>query len=212
MFRVKICGITNWPDAQRAIEAGCDAIGFNFYPRSPRYLSFQEAAAIRNRMPKEIAAVGVFVNEAPAAVADFARSIQLDFVQLHGEETPALARAVARTTPVIKAFRVGPRFQAARIARYVAAAFLLDGAPPNGRLRGGTGHSFDWAIARPAAQYGPIILAGGLTPANVVQAIRAAHPAAVDVASGVESSPGHKDPRKLRAFLQAVDSVREEFA
>ncbi len=212
MFRVKICGITNWPDAQRAIEAGCDAIGFNFCLRSPRYIAPQAASAIRRRLPREIAAIGVFVNEAPASVAELAGAIRLDYAQLHGEETPAAARAVGRSTPVIKAFRVGPRFEAARIARYPAAAFLLDGAPPNGRLRGGTGHSFDWALARPAAQYGPIVLAGGLTAENVAQAIRTAHPSAVDVASGVESAPGHKDPRKLRAFLDAVDSAREAFA
>jgi phosphoribosylanthranilate isomerase len=212
MFRVKICGITNWPDAQRAIEAGCDAIGFNFYPRSPRYVTPRAAAAIRSRLPKEITAVGVFVNESPVAVAELAGAIHLDYAQLHGEERPAAARAVARSTPVIKAFRVGPRFHAGRIAGYPAAAFLLDGASPRGRLRGGTGQTFDWTLARPAAQYGPIILAGGLTAANVAQAIRAAHPAAVDVASGVESAPGHKDLRKLRAFLDAVDSARKDFA
>jgi len=212
MFRVKICGITNWPDARRAIEAGCDALGFNFYPRSPRYIAPEAAADIRNRMPREIAAVGVFVNESPASIAEISRAIHLDYAQLHGEELPSAVRTVARSTPVIKAFRVGPRFNATRVARYPAAAFLLDGAPPRGRLRGGSGHTFDWAVARPAAKIGPIILAGGLTAENVAQAIRTAHPAAVDVASGVESAPGHKDPRKLRAFLDAVDSVREEFA
>jgi len=212
MFRVKICGITNWPDARRAIEAGCDALGFNFYPRSPRYITPQAATAIRSRMPKEIAAVGVFVNESPSAVSEIAAAIHLDYAQLHGEERPVAARVVARSLPVIKAFRVGPRFRAVRIARYPAAVFLLDGAPPSGGLRGGTGHSFDWSLARPAARYGPIVLAGGLTAENVAQAIRAAHPSAVDVSSGVESAPGRKDPRKLRAFLDAVDSVRKDFA
>jgi phosphoribosylanthranilate isomerase len=154
----------------------------------------------------------VFVNEAPATVADIARAIQLDFAQLHGEECPSAARAIARSTPVIKAFRVGPRFVAARVARYPAAAYLLDGAPARGHLRGGTGRSFDWTVARPAARYGPIVLAGGLTAENVARAIRAARPTAVDVASGVERSPGHKDPRKLRAFLEAVDSARKDFA
>lgn len=212
MFRVKICGITNWPDAQHAIEAGCDAIGFNFYPRSPRYIAPQAAEAIRRRLPREIAVVGVFVNEALATVAELARAIHLDYAQLHGEERPAAARAVARSARVIKAFRVGPRFRAANMAHYPAAAFLLDGAPPRGRLRGGTGHCFDWALARSAAQYGPIVLAGGLTVENVAQAIRTAHPTAVDVASGVERAPGHKDAHKLRAFLDAVDSAREDFA
>jgi len=212
MFHVKICGITNWPDARRAIEAGCDALGFNFYPRSPRYIAPQDAAAVRSRMPREISAVGVFVNELPASVADVARSIRLDYIQLHGEESPAAARAVARSTLVIKAFRIGPRFRAARLARYPAAAYLLDGAPARGRVRGGSGRTFDWSVARAASKYGPIVLAGGLTAENVAQAIRIAHPAAVDVSSGVESAPGRKDPRKLRAFLDAVDAAREEFA
>lgn len=210
MFRVKICGITNWPDARRAIEAGSDALGFNFYRHSPRYITPQDAAAIRSRLPREIAAVGVFVNEAPATIAELAGTIHLDYAQLHGEERPDAARAVARAVPVIKAFRVGPRFRAARVAGYPAAAYLLDGAPARGRLRGGTGCSFDWSLARPASRYAPIVLAGGLTPENVAQAIRAAHPYAVDVASGVESAPGRKDPRKLRAFLEAVDAVRKE--
>lgn len=211
MFRVKICGITSWPDARRAIEAGCDALGFNFYPRSPRYVSPQAAAAIRNRLPKEIATVGVFVNEPPGDVSELARTIHLDYAQLHGEERPAVARAVGRGTPVIKAFQVGPRFGPARMAGYPATAFLLDAAPSRSRLRGGTGCTFDWSLARAAAQYGPIVLAGGLTPENVAQAIRVARPAAVDVASGVESAPGRKDPRKLRAFLDAVVAVRGEF-
>jgi len=212
MFRVKICGITSWEDARHAIEAGCDALGFNFHPRSPRYLSQQAAALIRGRMPKEIAAVGVFVNAALRDVLELSGMLRLDYAQLHGEELPAVARAVGRSTPVIKAFRVGPRFSVSRVSRYPAAAFLLDGAPPNGRARGGTGCKFDWSLARRAAEYGPIVLAGGLTPDNVAQAIRVAHPAAVDVASGVERAPGRKDPRKLRAFLDAVDSARKDFA
>ena len=212
MFRVKICGITNWEDARHAIEAGCDALGFNFYLRSSRYITQQAAAAIRGRMPKEIAAVGVFVNAAPAAVVELAGALHLNFVQLHGDELPAAARAIGRDTLVIKAFRVGPRFRAARVAKYPAVAFLLDGAPSNGGVRGGTGISFDWSLARRAAEYGPIVLAGGLNPENVARAIRAARPAAVDVASGVECAPGRKDPRKLRAFLDAVDSARQDFA
>jgi hypothetical protein len=116
MFRVKICGITNWPDAQRAIEAGCDALGFNFYPRSPRYITPQAAAAIRSRLPKEIAAVGVFVNESPAVVAELARTLHLDYAQLHGEERPAAARdragcsSAGRFRANREAFRPHPAF------------------------------------------------------------------------------------------------------
>lgn len=211
MFRVKICGITNWPDARRAIEAGCDALGFNFYPRSPRYIAPEAAAKIRARLPREIAAVGIFVNEPAKLVAELAGKLRLDFAQLHGEETPAVARSVGRAAPVIKAFPVGARFSAARIGRYPAAAFLLDAPRAANGLRGGTGRSFDWSLARAAARYGRIVLAGGLTPENVAEAIRAARPAAVDVASGVERAPGQKDPRKLRAFLDAVASAREAF-
>ncbi len=211
MFRVKICGITNWLDARRSIEAGCDALGFNFYPRSPRYLAPEAAAAIRAKLPREIAAVGVFVNETAPNVANLARALHLDFIQLHGEEPPALARAAGRAAPVIKAFHVGARLPAARLRRYPAAAFLLDAPRGANGLRGGTGRSFDWSLARGAARYGRIVLAGGLTPANVAEAIRAARPAAVDVASGVERAPGQKDLRKLRAFLDAVASASEAF-
>jgi len=211
MFRVKICGITNWMDARRAIEAGCDALGFNFYPRSPRYVSPQTAAGIRARLPREIAAVGVFVNRTAAEVAEAAAALHLDYAQLHGEEPPALARAVASTTPVIKAVHVGPRFSAPRLARYPAAAFLLEAPRRASGPRGGTGRACDWSVARSAARYGRIVLAGGLTPENVAAAIRAARPAAVDVASGVERAPGQKDPRKLRAFLEAVASASEAF-
>jgi len=212
VFRVKICGITNWADARRSIEAGCDALGFNFYPRSPRYIAPQAAAAIRARLPREIAAVGVFVNETPRNVLGLAAALKLHYAQLHGEEEPRTARAVALGTPVIKAFRVGPRFRAARLARYTVAAFLLDGAPAAGRIRGGSGIAFDWSLARRLSHFGSMILAGGLTPENVAEAIHVAHPAAVDVASGVERLPGKKDPRKLRAFLDAVASAREAFA
>ena len=211
MFRVKICGITNWPDARRAIEAGCDALGFNLYPRSPRYISPQEAAGIRSRLPQEIAAVGVFVNESAATIAELARSLHLNFTQLHGEESRAVSLAVGGSVPVIKSFAVGPRFRADRLAGYPAAAFLLDAPRHSNGARGGTGRAFDWSLARAAGRYGRVVLAGGLTPENVGEAIRTAHPDAVDVASGVERAPGRKDPRKLRAFLDAVARAGEAF-
>lgn len=211
MFRVKICGITNWRDAQRSIEAGCDALGFNFYSRSPRHLAPQAAAAITRRLPKEIAAVGVFVNMPMHQVLEIASVAKLRYAQLHGEETPTEVCSLGLTIPVIKAFRVSRHFRDARLARYSVAAFLLDGAPSNGHLRGGTGRAFDWNDARRFSSYGPIVLAGGLTPENVAEAMRIVRPAAVDVASGVESAPGKKDARKLRAFLDAVGDAREVF-
>jgi phosphoribosylanthranilate isomerase len=211
MFRIKVCGITNWTDARRAIEGGCDALGFNFYPRSPRYIEPARARRIAARLPRGVAAVGVFVNEPLEAVLRIARQVGLDYVQLHGDETPALLADVSLCVPAIKAFRVAPGFRAASLQKYRrAAAFLLDGFHP--RLRGGTGRTVDWSLARRAGRYGPIVLAGGLRPDNVAEAIRSARPAAVDVSSGVESAPGRKDRVKLREFIEAALSASGAFA
>lgn len=211
MFRVKICGITSWRDAKLAIAAGADALGFNFYPPSPRYLEPGEAARIIRRLPRGVIAVGVFVDTPNDAIAEMVRTSGVAMVQLHGRERPAQAAAVARLRPVIKAFRVRRGFQPSRLRRFpTAAAFLLDGY--SRRLPGGTGTRFDWRIAARARRYGTIILSGGLTPENVATAIVQAHPAAVDVCSGVEARPGKKDPARLRALLHAIQTVRNEFA
>ncbi len=214
LFRVKVCGITNWTDARRAVDCGAEALGFNFYPASPRYVRAAEAQRIAKRLPRGVGAVGVFVDEPLETVREIARIVGLDFAQLHGDESPASAAAIGRGRaglPVIKAFRVAPGFRPAVLARFEAArAFLLDGFSPG--LRGGTGRTVDWALARRAARYGKIILAGGLNPENIAEAIRAARPAAVDVNSGVESAPGRKDPAKLRALFDAVNSARDFFS
>jgi phosphoribosylanthranilate isomerase len=207
--KVKICGITNWIDARRAIEGGARLLGFNFYTASPRYISPAKARQIVRRLPKGISTVGIFVNETEPRTLEIARAVGLDYLQLSGEESPGMVARLARSVPVIKVVRVKKPFRAAQLAPFKrASALLLDGF--DGRLRGGTGKTFDWDIARRAKRYGRIFLAGGLTPGNVGAAIRAAKPYAVDVCSGVESKPGKKDPKRLKDFLRAARDAQRK--
>jgi phosphoribosylanthranilate isomerase len=207
MVKVKICGITNWPDALQAVEAGADFLGFNFYPRSPRFIAPAAARRIVKRLPKDVAVVGVFVNAPVSTILAIARAVGLDYVQLHGDESPATVSQVARALPVIKAVRVRNSFRATNLQKFKrASAFLLDGFHP--RRRGGTGKSFEWAIARRAKRNGRVFLAGGLTPKNVADAIRAAKPFAIDVCSGVEAKPGKKDPERVESLLRAVRATQ----
>jgi phosphoribosylanthranilate isomerase len=203
---VKICGITRWEDARLASELGAYALGFNFYEKSPRAIAPATAWNIRRRLPKSVVAVGVFVNWEPEAVTALSRSLRLHSAQLHGDESPQHVLAVG--LPVIKAFRVGPGFSLAILNRYLAWAFLFDAAR-RGQY-GGTGQSADWAIARKAAKSRPLVLAGGLTPENVGEAILTVCPYAVDVASGVESKPGKKDHGKMREFFAEVERANRE--
>ena len=202
--RVKICGITTWDDARLSVDLGASALGFNFYPPSPRAISPADAWSIIRRLPPFVEAVGVFVDWPPLVVDALARALRLGSVQLHGGESPDEVAELGRARRVVKAVQVGRGFRVASLSRYRDAdAFLLDGFTRG--LHGGTGRTLDWNLARSARRYGRIILAGGLTPENVAEAIRVAQPYAVDVASGVESSPGVKDAAKLRAFFQAVE-------
>lgn len=211
MVRVKICGITNWTDARLAVKAGADALGFNFYSKSPRYIEPNEARLIATRLPRRVFLVGVFVNASEDDVLRVARNVDLNAVQLHGEETPADVQALSESYPVIKVFRVRRGFSGARLARYSGATgFLLDGFDAN--RRGGTGKTFDWSLAKAANKYGAIIVAGGLTPENVAGAIRRARPFAVDVCSGVESSIGKKDPELMNALMHEIEITRKEGA
>ena len=204
--KVKICGITNWTDARRAIAGGAELLGFNFYERSPRYITPANARRIVRRLPKNVRAVGVFVNETEQKMLDTARTVGLDQLQLHGDESPAMVARLARSLPVIKAVRVRKPFRASQLAPFKrASAFLLDGFDRS--ARGGTGKTFDWEIARRAKRYGRIFLAGGLTPENIGDAIRAARPYAVDVCSGVEARPGKKDPVRMRKLLRAAGAA-----
>lgn len=206
MVKVKICGITNWADAKLAVGAGADALGFNFYPRSPRYIAPGRAKRIVSRLPSRVQAIGVFVNESPAAIEAIARAVNLDGLQLHGEESPESVAQLARRWRVIKAFRVRRGFRSSRLARYrEAEAFLLDGFSP--RAHGGTGRKFDWRVARRAKRYGRIFLAGGLAAENVAEAMRSIRPYAIDVCSGVEARPGKKNPARLRALMEQVKRV-----
>jgi phosphoribosylanthranilate isomerase len=220
MFRVKICGITNVEDAIVAVEAGADAIGLNFYEGSPRCVKPQEAMAIAQRLPMaKVHAVGVFVNMGPDAIELLASSLTLSGVQLHGDESPEMVAQLAKPhrpahhpyrRQVIRARRMDDRgvasiaadLVACRDAGWLPAAVLVDAMTP-GRY-GGTGETVSWVgLADHKRWLGdvPLILAGGLTPDNVAEAIRIVRPAAVDVASGVESAPGKKDPAKVRDFV-----------
>jgi phosphoribosylanthranilate isomerase len=208
MVKVKICGITNLQDARQALEAGAAFIGFNFYERSPRYITPSAAKRIMQSLPKKAKAVGVFVNEEEDTMLAIVRQIGLSHVQLHGEESPETVARLQRTIPVIKAVRVRKSFSTSELSRYKnASAFLLDGF--DGRRRGGSGKTFRWDVARHAKRAGHIFLAGGLTPENLGEAIRAARPYAVDVCSGVEAKPGKKDPAAVIDFIRAARAAQK---
>jgi phosphoribosylanthranilate isomerase len=201
-MKVKVCGITNYTDAEMALDYGADALGFNFFPSSPRYIRPENARRIICCLPPFVVAVGLFVNVAePEQVAETARRAGIQVIQLHGDETPKYCRALT-DWPLIKALRIGPDGIPESIHSYLVQAFLLDAK--DDVLFGGTGKSFDWSIAKDLQQNRPIILAGGLRPDNVREAIRIVQPYGVDVCSGVESSPGKKDPDKLQEFMSEV--------
>lgn len=194
---LKVCGITNQPDADAAIAAGATAIGFNFYPKSPRYIAPESAAGI---VTPGVRRVGVFVNEPSERIAAIAHIAALDVVQLHGDETPAQYPA---SLVVWKAARVSPGLDFAQLDDGPAEALLLDG--PAAELYGGAGRTFDWTLARGARHR--IILAGGLDASNVARAISLAQPWGVDSCSRIESSPGKKDHTKMIDFLLAAKAA-----
>jgi phosphoribosylanthranilate isomerase len=203
MVKVKVCGITNLGDALAALEAGADALGFNFYARSPRYIAPEDARRIIGALPREVLCVGVFVNESDAGeVERKAEAAGVAALQLHGDESAEYCAALGGHR-IIKALRVGEDFAPEQAARFPAQSILLDAYSP--RARGGTGETFDWELARRTRELiAQLYLAGGLTPDNVASAIAAVHPFAVDVCSGVELAPGRKDAVRMRAFVAAV--------
>ena len=203
MIRVKICGNVTLKDTMAAVEAGADAVGFVFYARSPRVVSPTVVAAIVWHLPPFVTPVGVFVNENPDVVSQIMADCGLPYAQLHGEESPQYCAELK--LPVLKGIRVRSREDLAMLSLYRVKAILLD-AYVEGMV-GGTGITFDWALAVEAKAWGPIILAGGLTPDNVVEAIRHVQPYGVDVSSGVEVAPGVKDHAKVRAFVKSVKCV-----
>ncbi|MFQ5592560.1 MAG: phosphoribosylanthranilate isomerase [Anaerolineae bacterium] len=227
MMKVKICGITNLEDAQAAIEAGADLLGFIFYPKSPRYVEPETAAAIIEALARQHAVpstqypisntqyAGVFVDEPVHRVRDILDQCHLDLAQLHGSEPPVEVRLLQPRA--YKALRPRQRGDAeAAAATYAPVmdispdrpAFLIDAYHP--WQFGGTGETTDWSAAKVLAWRFPVLLAGGLTPDTVADAIRVVEPWGVDVSSGVEAEPGKKDHRKVRAFIKAVRSVTRE--
>ena len=198
---IKICGITRLEDALEAANAGADAVGFNFWRPGKRYIAPEDAARISTDLPREMRRVGVFVDEALPTVLEIALRVNLDVLQFHGSEPPEYLNSI-ETYVKWKAIRVEKDWSPATLEVYAGVeAFLLDAPGPT---PGGTGQTFDWSRAIAARQWGRVILAGGLTPANVAGAVRTVEPWGVDVASGVEDAPGIKNHQMMRDFIRAA--------
>lgn len=200
MVRVKICGITRKQDALQAIACGADALGFVFYARSPRAVSAEQVCQIIPALPPFVTTVGLFVNASPQEVERVVALCGLDAVQYHGDESPQ--DCLQSPVKAIKALRVKDAASLDGHSEYRTAALLLDAWSKE--AYGGTGHTFNWPLAANIASQRPVILAGGLTPENVNEAVAAVNPYAVDVSSGVESAPGIKDAQKVAAFIAAA--------
>jgi phosphoribosylanthranilate isomerase len=207
MAHVKICGITRSEDAELATELGAWAIGFNFWPGSKRRCDPAIAAGIARALRRKVEPAGVFVNPTLDEVVQIAENVGLTHIQLHGDEGPSFCTAVAQRTGarIIKALRIGSGADIRDAERYHTDFHLLDAAA--GKEYGGTGRTWDWALAAKRHSRVPVILSGGLTPDNVADGISAVRPWGVDVASGVESAPGIKDPALLEAFFAAAAGV-----
>src|SRR5262245_24366846 len=202
--KVKICGITNAPDALTAVEAGADILGFNFYEKSPRHLSTRAAGEIVRQLPPFVIKVGVFVDAEEDLVLRAIGDCGLNVLQFHGDETPEFCTQFGLMS--MKAFRIRDAASLKALTDYPTDAWLLDAFVAD--KHGGTGEKFNWDLAIEAKQLGrPIFLAGGLTPANVADAVRTVQPYAVDVSSGVEAIPGKKDHAKIHEFIKAAKSV-----
>ena len=203
MTQIKICGITNLEDAWVAVKAGAHMLGFNFYRQSSRYIEPQAARAIIDEFGcTGVLTVGVFVNETPELVEEIASRSGVGALQLHGDESPEYCWTLKHRR-VIKVLRVSPDFIPERALDYEVDHIMLDAFDKN--LRGGTGQTIDWSVAHRTRELSPnLFLAGGLSPENVAAAIAAVEPYAVDACSSLETSPGKKDPERLRAFVQAA--------
>ncbi len=200
MIKIKICGITNLDDAMAAADAGADALGFNFYKKSPRYIEPEKAAEIIAQLPPFILPVAIFVNEREDRIREVLAKTCMQGVQFHGDETPEFCQRFGNR--VIKAFQVKDKESLKTMAHYRVAAYLLDSYRDG--LRGGTGTTFDWHLAIVAKTFGRIILAGGLNPENVAEAVKLVQPYGIDVAGGVEKEKGVKDHAKLKKFITEV--------
>ena len=204
MAAVKICGITSVEDAFAACDHGAEALGFIFFERSPRYLKPMEARKIIQTLPPGIAKVGVFVNPEISLVRNLREYCRLDFIQFSGDELPDLCSQIPASI-LLKAVSGYPREGPGDLDLYRARAFLIDSREPG--FFGGTGKYSDWGLAKAIGKKHPIVLAGGLNSENVEAAIAAVSPGAVDVSSGVEISPGKKDSRKMRLFIEKAHSL-----
>ena len=200
-MKVKICGIRRYEDARAALDEGAWALGFIFHPPSPRYISPDEAAAIVRSLPRDTLTVGVFVDDPIEELNSIVKCAGLKGAQLHGSEDLEYAKGVSAEL-VIKALRVRPGFRPEEVLDFPGSRILLDTFHET--LAGGTGKPLDWDFARRAARLAPIILAGGIDPRNIEAALEQVEPDAVDVSSGVEASPGVKDPVKIRSLFEAV--------
>lgn len=208
MTKVKICGITTLEDALLSTKFGAYALGFNFYEGSPRYILPDTARKIIDELPKKVLKVGVFVNEGFGKIAGIAKTANLDAIQLHGEETAEFAKELKTKTglAIIKAFRINDDFKPEDVLQYDVDAVLLDAYSP--KEHGGTGQSFDWAIATKVKEVFPkMYLAGGLSHRNVAASIRQVYPFCVDVCSGIEKAKGRKEPKKVEQFFANVRSA-----
>ncbi len=205
MTKVKICGITNLEDALLSAKFGADALGFNFYEKSPRYIAPEKAHEIIKELSTYVLKVGVFVNESLNKIIEVAATAKLDAIQLHGEETPEFSRELKAKTnlEIIKAFRVSPEFKPENVLQYKVDAVLLDAYSAN--EHGGTGETFDWEIARKVREIFPkMYLAGGLSAENISEAILAVKPFAVDACSSIEKAKGVKNYAKVKNFIFQV--------
>jgi len=202
MVKVKICGITSVDDARLAVQYGADAIGLNFYPHSPRYVDLAKAEKIREAVPSGVWCVGVFVNAPRSAVEEIVSCLHLDAIQFHGDEKEEELKGWGRK--VIRAFRLRGGELPSQVLACGADYLLIDAYEES--KYGGTGQTLSWDALGDLPR-DRLILAGGLTPENVAQAVRAVRPLAVDVASGVETSPGKKDPHKLEAFISHAQAA-----
>ncbi|HEV3046413.1 MAG TPA: phosphoribosylanthranilate isomerase [Solirubrobacteraceae bacterium] len=213
--KVKVCGITNLADGELAVELGAWALGMIFYERSPRRCSQAQAQELAAALRRRVQLCGVYVNAPLERIAADADELELNLVQLHGDEGPSFCAEVARRTGarVIKAAQVSAVGDVRDLERFHVDYHLLDArAKPSqaAALRGGTGETFDWSLIAARRSRVPLILSGGLDGENVAEAIATAHPFAVDSASGTEAAPGHKDPRKLRALFDAVAATQPD--
>jgi phosphoribosylanthranilate isomerase len=207
-MQIKICGITNSNDALACAAAGVDLIGLNFYERSPRYIGPDQARTIVRALPPSIQAVGIFVDAPIGEIRRVANEVGLRLVQLHGSESSEMCGELARDFEIIKALRIDDGFDARKASAYLMCTILLD--TYHEQIAGGTGEVGDWKIARETKKFATrLILAGGLNPANVAEAIAMVNPDGVDVCSSLESAPGIKDLRRVQQFVSAARNAEK---